>query len=205
MAKEIENDDGTKETYYSPAEVEAAAAAKAAEIATAKDAEIAATKAELERISAIHGAQSDNFKKYKDMTEEEKGKLTASETAERIRADKLQEDLEALKGTIDADKQASAAAAKEALIKQYCGDDKDLRAKFEKNMGIIQVDNLEEKAAAAAALTGIARPGQMNPLHVHLMGDAPGFKKEQNEKKEFLESDKAKAAMAAMGDVPKAQ
>lgn len=204
MAKEIENDDGTKETYYSPAEVAAREEAKAAEISAAKDAEIAAKQAEIDRVNAIHGAQAENFKKYKDMTEEEKGKLSASETAERIRADKLQEDLEALKGTIDADKQATAAAAKEAIIKQYCGENKELREKFEKNMGIVQVENLEERAAAAATLTGIARPGQMNPLHAPLMGDAPAFKKEQDEKKQFLESDKGKAALIAMGDVPKA-
>lgn len=200
MSMIVQDAEGKDITVYTEDEIQAKDAAVAA-----KDAEIATKQGELDRLSKIQAEQAGNFKKLKDMTEEEKSKLSADQIAERTRADKLEGELEALKGSIDADKLAAADAAKEAIITRYCGSDKELREKFEKNMGILSIENLEEKAAAAASLSGLTRGQRMDPLHAPIMnGDAPGHKKEADEKKEFLESDKAKAALAAMGDAPKA-
>lgn len=192
------NNDGAEITVYTEeekAEIEKAVADK--------DAIIAQKEAELETARKFQAEQAQNFKRLRDMTDDEKSKLSASEIESRTRAEKLEADIESLKGSIDSDKQKAFNDAKEAALKKFSGGDKALREKIEQNMGVLTIADPTELVRSAAAIAGVVvNNGGVNPLYVPLDGDAPQTK-QANEKKEFLESDKAAAAMAAMGDAPK--
>lgn len=188
-------DTGEENEYYTADEIQAAEAAK-----TAAETAAAESNAKYENLNKLHSSQAENFKRYKDMSEDEKSALSAekTETLKRIEA---AEDIANKANAKLAEKEtAEAETKKNSLVSKYTGNDKDLAAKFtEKYDGLESIADPEQRAVAAAALAGIGVNVQVNPLHQRYNGEGPQASKAKTERDEFLASDKGQAGLAAMG------
>lgn len=194
----IDNPNGEGQIdVFTPEEV----AAKEAEAQAAKDA-LAARDAEYKKLESIHASQADNFKRFKDMSEEEISKLSAKDIENIKRIEAAEDAAAAAHAKLTEKEQADADAKKATLVQKYTGGDKDLVAKFEEKFATLAgVADPEERAAAAAILAGIGIVPGVNPITQQFNG-APYVPKEQKESEQFLASDRASAAIAAMGGLP---
>lgn len=174
-------------------------AAKEAEIKAKEDA-LAAASADLEKERRVSAEKSDNIKRLRDMTEEEKSKMTQEQINAQKLAEQAADEAKQAREELAKERADKETAQKEVLISRFAGQDPELRKKLEDNFNIIdsgKEPDMGKRMAAAAAMSGI-QVNPQNPLTQEFFGSAPTTK-QQTEKQEFLKSDKAAAAFAAMG------
>lgn len=188
---------GEEKEYYTADEL----AAKDTEVASAAAAAAEANR-KYDDLQKIHASQAENFKSYKNMTEEEKSQLSAEKTEMLKRIDEAASAAEAANAKLALKEEAEANAQKSALVQKYTGGDKDLAAKFEEKFETLSgVADMGERAQAAAVLAGIGTQSQQfNPLNQQFNGESPQLRKSNGEKQEFFESDKGKAGLEMMKD-----
>lgn len=165
-----------------------------------------ATTTEIEKLRSINADQTSNIKRLKDMSDEEKEKLSAEQIENRKIAEEALEGQEALKKQIEARDASDVATKKETLIKAVVGEDKDLREKLEAKIATISADvPLEERIASAATLAGIGSSANpTNPLATPQgVGMPPTQMKTQEEKGQFMASDRGKSAASRLGIIEK--
>lgn len=198
MPIKVENpEDGSEIEVFTKEELEAQKQQAIEEAVKPIEEKYSHTTAEYERLQKIHAEQATNFKRLRDMTEEEKSKLTAEQIEARKIAEAALAENEALRASIEADKKAAADAKREALLTHYAGHDKELRAKIEANAGLLSESvPLEQRIEYAAKLSGVAQT--INPLTQPFSGEPPRPKTAKDDKEEFLESERAKQALAFM-------
>lgn len=186
----IQNDEGQDMEVYTADELQAQ------KVAAAEEAVKPITE-EYTKLQKIHADQAQNFKLLKNMTEEEKNKLSVSEIEQRKIAEKALEDNAALTARLDEKEKSEADQKREAAIRAYTGDDKDMRAKVEAHLEHLTIPDIAERVAAAATLAGI-KVESINPLNQPMSGQPPMQRKEDEatQKDEFFKSEKGKAAQA---------
>lgn len=163
--------------------------------------ELTSIKGEYDKLQRIHAEQATNFKRLRDMTEEEKAKLSAEQIELRKMAEKAMEENEALKGSLENERKTALEQKKESLIKGIVGDDAELRTKLESEFGALsETLSLEDRVKKAAVLVGV-NPNPVNPLYMGMNGEAPKSKDPKDEKEEFLTSERAKQAMEYMNKI----
>ncbi len=183
--------DGEEVTLYSPEEVEQINAEKSA---------VEAENAELKRLNK---EKTDNFRKLNQMTEEEKAQFTDKELENRRIIEQLQEENEKLKTNLTEKEKNAIESDRANVIKKYVGDNEDLKAKFLEQYQFVNIaedskENIEKRAELTAKLAGIEIPESFDPTQAYWNGDAPRPLAGDNPQA-FLESDRAKQALDAMG------
>ena len=123
MPKEIENEDGTKETVYGEDEVRDLKAGHDANLA--KKEELAAAKKELEEnkkeLAKLQNKDF-NFKKLRDMNEEERAKLTEAEKSLMAKSEELEENQNKFTTQL-------VDSYKNEAIAVHVGDDSEMKKK----------------------------------------------------------------------------
>lgn len=198
MPQIITQADGTELEVYTKEEV------------TETQNKIGILEAEMENLRKTNGEISVNFKRYRDMNDEEKSMLSESEKQANIQMGILQDQVNEMKKQAEADKALRLTNLKEAVLNKFCQGDKEMREKMTQGWDLVNIDVVDERTAfergriAFAASGGILSDSQKNPLFMDLSGDAPtkvpGPKETRKEKaEEFITSERGKAAQAAMG------
>lgn len=194
MAQEIENEAGEKVTVYTADELESAKTEAATAAIATKDAEIA-------EIKRLKEEQGDNFKRYSQMTAEEKAAHDANTTNLLKREEALMTEIEGLKTTVtEKTKKESDAAKTNALKNIHNGDDK-IKTELEKNYDLLSgmpegsPEEINARAVAAARMAGITIDPR-NPLYTAVDGAAPVYK--QNA--EYIDTPEGNAAAALVRD-----
>lgn len=188
MAKEFEVEDGKMETFYSAEEIEAAKKAEADRVAAEKDTEI-------ERLKKISAEKTDNFRKYNEMTEEEKKAHSENEIIQIRRNDKLEEELAGVKKVLTEKEERERIYTKDTIMKSIHGDKDDIKKSLEENYAILAgmpettPDEIRARTMKAANLAGISIES-INPLYQPMNGDAPVHK----QKDDYVETEAGKTA-----------
>lgn len=173
MAKEIENEDGTKETFFSQAELDA----RAKEIQDAADLKI---------------------KENEDHTKKKLDEFQTGKTAQELKdierdkqideAKKKSDEAIALANTTV---EGARTKVKDFFAVQFVGEDKELRTKLDDSLKIIEAgraangqdiksdDSIKEMMTQAANMAGIG--AGVAPTFPMYGGGAPSFQKKENE------------------------
>lgn len=202
MAKEIENEEGVMETWYSPAELEqqkteAIDAVKADSTKTIEEKD-----AEILRLNKVSAEKTDNFRKYNEMTEEERKAHTENEIIQIRRNDKLEEELGGVKKTLEEKEIRERDYAKTSVLKAFHGDKEEVKKVIEEKYAILSgmpettPDEIRARATEAAKLAGINVNSQPNPLYQGFSGASPEYK----EKTQFVETAEGEAAAQMVRD-----
>lgn len=198
-------EDGNEIEVYSQEEFQAKEAEWAKqneEIKTSAEAarkEADEAKAIVDKMRLDLADKTENIKRYRDMTEAEKEKLTAEQVDAIKRADAADARAAALEEKFNADIQQRVSDTMEKFIRSYAGDDKEIREKIEENMKLININGTDEKSIKqkvelAVNMMGESKP-KYNPLFQMVNGDAPKIKED------FMDTSRAKEAKAAMGEI----
>jgi molybdopterin converting factor small subunit len=189
------HDDGTEETMYYASEV----------------AEIEQQKVEFENkvkhLETVGQEKSDNIKKLRDMTEQEKEQFTKAELESRSIIESLQDELAKTKNELTSKQQGEIEKARNEAIRRYVGSDTELQKRFLEEYNIIAIDekdadSVNTRAEKAARMIGITSGASYNPLNTYWEGEAPSVKAKtaEKEKDEFFKEGKGKAVMDFLGD-----
>ena len=190
MAKEIENEDGTKETVYTKAEYEALEKEKADALTAVADAK------------RLVNEKTDNFKKFNEMSEEEKKAYDANTIELLKRNDLTAKENADLKSRLDAKEAQDKADNKSSIAGVYHqGDEKtktDLETAYTALAGMPETtkEEIAKRYESAAKLAGIQVNSGPNPLYSSVNGEAPRSK----EAKDFVESPKGTEAANMVRD-----
>ncbi len=207
MPRNIMNDEtGVEETFYSPAELEAAKKADADAFAERET----NYKTEIEKRDKVLAEKTENFKRLRDMTEQEKEKLTAAEIEARKIAEAAEDRAKAVEDLYKTDTEKRADAAKRSTIAKLSGGNAEIAKKMEDSWAIINMPGTDDETIAArgAAVFNMVTGGthNPNPLTQPFGGESPAqiaAKKDE----EFYKSEKGQAALKAMGiaEAPKTE
>lgn len=198
MPQLIPQEDGTEKEFYTKEEFEST------------QTKVTQLESEIRNLQVANGEMSTNFKRYRDMTDEEKSLLTESERTANIQLGILQDELQAMKQKQADDAAATANNLKELTIERYSQGNPEMREKMLKQWEIINIDVVDQRTAqergriAFMAAGGVLTDSNKNPLFADYSGDAPtpnqvpGAQK-VDKTKAFMESERGLAAQAAMG------
>lgn len=198
-------EDGDEIDAFTSEEVKAkddAIAAKEAELATIK-AEAETAKAEVEKYKRVATEQTTNFKKLNDLTEAEKTALSSEKLEAMKRFEAAEARAAALEEKINTDTKTRIQSDTDSALAKYHGGDEKLKKALEENFKIINLEGtdtatIQERARLAASMEK-GKADRINPLHTNFGGSAPRSQ-EKSKTEEFLKSEKAKAALKAMGE-----
>ncbi len=200
MSEKVEKD-GVEIEMFSAEEVAAAAEARAKEEA---DKVAAAKDVEIENLRKVNAEKTENFKKYNEMTEEEKKAYDANTINLIRRGDKLEEDLAGERKIREEREKNDRENMKNTTLKQIHGGSEEVKANVDKHYAALAgmpettQEEVNARAVAAARLAGIVID-QRNPLYQTFSGQAPEYK----EKTEYTETaegkEAARLAREAMG------
>ena len=156
-------------------------------------------KKNVAKMQGVLADKNDNFKRYKDMTEEEKSKLSADQVEAIKRADAAEAKATSLEEKFNADIKQRVETFKNKVINGYAMGDEAVKKQIEENMNMINIDGTDEetihkKVDLAVRMMGDNKP-KFNPFHQVINGEAP------KAKDDFMETDRAKAAKSALGEV----
>lgn len=196
------NDEGEEEVLYTQDEL-AQEQARASEL-----------ESEVEKLKRLNDEKTKNFRKLNQMTEEERANLSQTEVEIKRQLEQLQEEKEALVKNLQDRDLAQTLTVKGNLFKNIAGDDEETNKKLQKAYDLINLPETtpEEISARVVAAANMARieistndNHSNSPLSAFWAGDAPTRNPhaktgKEDDYKNFVESDKAKAAFRAMGD-----
>lgn len=195
MSKEIEGENGEKETVYT------------AEEYTAKETEVKGLNEKLGEVRRAQAEQGNNFKRYSQMTEEERKTHDANTTNLLKREEALQGQIADLTTKIsDREKRDNASAKDNALSAIHHGNEeskKVLEEKYALLTGMPETTPAEigARTREAAKLAGIMIDPR-NPLYTPISGEAP----QSGPNKEYVDTPEGKQATdmarAALGITP---
>lgn len=166
---------------------------KEIEVYTAE--EVAQKEAEIERLNRLVSEKTENFKKYNEMTKEEREMYDENTLNLIQRNDKLAEEVGGLKETLAQKEARERASAKEGVLKSIHHGVDDVKSKIEEKYAILAgmpeetPEQIQARAIEAAKLAGIAIDTR-NPLYVPFTGEAPIYK----EKNDYTETAEGKEA-----------
>lgn len=178
-------------------------AAKAAEVETAKNAELETAKGEAEKYKRVASEQTTNFKKFSELNEAEKAKLSSDQIEVLKRAEAAEARVTALEEGAKKETQTRIETDTATALAKYHGGNAELKKALEDNFKVIALEGndtatIQKKAEMAANMYRGSQAGRVNPLTASMNGGSP-LHKDKTKTAEFLESDKAKEAMKRMG------
>ncbi len=182
-------------TVYTADEMEAAKTEAVTAATTAKEDELKKVNEELAKVRQVNVDKTENFKKFRDLTEDEKKAYDENTLLLMKRADKLEEDL-AKETTTRTERETRDRELNKtnALLAFHAGKD-DIKKTLEEKYALLAAmpettpQEINARAREAAKLAGISVES-VNPLYQHVNGDAPVYR----EKKEYTESPEGKEA-----------
>lgn len=189
MSKEVENEDGSKETLYTAAEIEAAKTEAIAPLTKT----VEESKAEIDRLSKLNIDKTANFKKYNELTEAERAAYSENDLIQIKRNDALETELGTLKETLAQKEQREKDSAKISAITRFAGDKAEIKTAIEEKYALLAgmpettPEQISARTTAAAHLAGISLDSRV-PIYQHFDGAAPEYKKNDD----FTETDKGK-------------
>lgn len=187
MSEKFEKD-GVEGEYFTAEEVEAKAKAEAERVAAEKDAEI-------EKWKKVSSEKTENFRKYNEMTQEERDAHSANELELIKRNDKIEEDLKAERETRLAREKADSERNKANALKGFHNDLPEVKTKLEEKYALLAgmpettPEEINARAAEAAKLAGISVDSR-NPIYSSVHGAPPTH----NEKTEYVDTPEGKEA-----------
>ena len=197
MSYKYEIEEGKEVDVFTQEEVEARAKEEADKVAATKDAEI-------EHWKKVGAEKTENFKKYNEMTTEEKAAYDANTTNLLRRGDALEEELGSVKKTLAEKEQAEKDYLKNSTLKKIHADVPDVKEKVEKEYAILAgmpettPEEVTARALAAAKLAGVTID-QRNPLYISIAGEAPNHKQSEQYTETPEGKEAARLAREAMG------
>jgi uncharacterized protein YukE len=202
----ITTDEGKEMEVFTPEEVEqqkaeaTRLAEEAKQSAESIKAEAEATKAEVERLKTVIADKNENFKRYKDMTEEEKAKFSSEQIETLKRIDETESKYSQLKEEYDNDKKSRIESFKSRTITEMALGNDDLIKKIEENFNLINLEGsteevIKKKVELAYNMLGEEKP-KNNPLRQSWNGESPKMDKD-----DFDNSEKAKQIDSAIGEI----
>lgn len=192
MSEKIEIDGVEKEVFTAEevaAQTKAAAEAEATRVAAEKDAEI-------ERLKKVSAEKTENFRKYNEMTQEERDAHSANELELIKRNDKIEAELIAEREARLAKEKTENERTKNNALKGFHADVAEVKEKIEKSYAALAgmpettPEEVQARAEAAARLAGISVESR-NPIHQSFSGEAPRYK----EKSEYVETPEGQEAV----------
>lgn len=204
MPFKVQDESGKEIEVYSPEEVNVHKQEVETFKAKALENEKAVTeaRAEAEKYKAVIAEKNDNFKRFKDMTEEEKKTLTAKDIENIKRAEAAEAKALELEDKFNKDVESRKESAKTKAIEAYAHGDEELKKKLLESYDLVKLDGTDEdsikrKVELSWNMLGLGKP-KVNPFNQSYDGgDAPN--KGLSDK--FVETDKGKAGLAAMGEI----
>lgn len=193
----VENEDGKEIEAYTAEEVEAAKEAAKKEVADVNLKAIADKDIEIARLNKISAEKTENFKKYNQMTDDEKKAYDANTTELLKRNDLTQAELEEVKTKLAEKETKEKEYTKNSILKGLHNNDEKTKKTIEDNYSYLAgmpestPEEIAARAGAAARLAGI-QVDPRNPLYSAFSGEAP---KPKEEGKEFSDTDKGKEAV----------
>src|SRR5690606_32247963 len=140
--------------------------------------ELAQRVSHLELVSA---EKTENIKKLRDMTDQEKQQFSNAELENRRMVEQLQEELERTRNELSEKQKNEIESARNNAIKHYVGDNEEMKAKFLVEYNSVNIEentpeNIAERARKAAILAGVfAGNDSSNPINAYWgEGEAPG-------------------------------
>lgn len=188
MSQKGEDENGNEIELFTQEEVAAQKQAEAERIAAEKDAEI-------ERLKKISSEKTENFRRYNEMTEEERKSFDANTTNLILRGDKLEEELAAVKTTLAEKETKERENYKENALSGFHGGKEDIKSTLEEKYALLagmpetSPQEIFARVAEAAKLAGISVDSR-NPIYQSVHGTPPVYK----EKTDFTETNEGKAA-----------
>lgn len=190
------DDEGTEvEVDFTPEQVEEMK--KQVEEGSKKEEELAKSIEEKEAELQKFRDKDLNFSKFREKTEEEK-----KEFEEKLQGNTkvIYEELKILRDEREAEKSKRFEAAKDNILKNLAGDDKDLRVSIEARAGDFVGDvsteqDLEKRFTDAYTLVQNKAP-QVNPLYTY--GPVGGFKEPDGKAPDFVKTQRGKETYKAL-------
>lgn len=200
MPQTIENEEGGSVEVYTKEEVAAQTEAAIAAAKAESDKAIAEKESEIANLRKVSAEKTENFKKYNEMTEEERKAFDANTVTILRRADSLEEELNKTKTALAEKEQREKEYSKNSILKSIHAGDEKIKTSIEEaysklNMPETTPDEIKARAEAAARLAGISMQSA-NPLYSSFSGEAPNLKSEKD--KEFVETERGKSFYEAL-------
>lgn len=201
MSQVITNDAGEELTVFTEAEVkeQSTVAVEAAkkEIMESTGKTIAEKEAEIQRLAKVSAEKTQNFKRYNEMTIEEK-KVYDANTTELLKRDELRsKENEDLRNRLEEKEKREKESVKRSVIDSIHNNDEKIKKEVEKNYDMLAgmpettPEEIHQRAIAAARLAGV-QTDPRNPLYTAYSGEAPKSKPEKDP--EFTETTRGKEA-----------
>lgn len=196
MPIEHEKEDGTKVQALLPEEVEAAKTEAVTAAMTEKETELAKIKEDLAAAQRVSVEKTDNFKKFRDLSVDDKKAYDANTLEMMRRADKLEDDLTKEREQRETRETSDRMRNKDNALRNFHGEKEEVKKTLEEKYALLTgmpettPEEISARAQAAAQLAGISVESRPNPLYQSANGEAPVFK----EKKEYTETPKGQEA-----------
>lgn len=157
--------------------------AKLAEEQAKLQEELESVRTEAEKYKKVSAEKTENFKKLRDMTEEERSALNANQIELIRRNETVEEQLEALKTQLSEREQEKLSSAKKEVLSRYANGDEEIQKELEEKWDLINIPEsettIEQRAELVAKLVGV---NTKNPLNKSFNGEAPKFDNEADAK-----------------------
>jgi len=174
------------------------------------DAMVKEKDTEITRLKALDRERGENFKRYNEMTEEQRDAHSENELELIRRNDSLQDELKSIQTGISTRDMNDRTNAKNSIMASFHGNKEDVKALIESKYEILSgmpentPEEIKSRAVEASKLAGIAvNSSNYNPVYAQMDGEAPPVSKGDG----FLESDRGKEAekqlSEALGETPK--
>lgn len=187
MSEKIDKD-GVEVEVFTADEVAAAAKVEADRVAAEKDTEI-------EKWKKVSTEKTENFRKYNEMTQEERDAHSANELELIKRNDKIEEDLKAEREARITREKTDNDRTKNNALKSFHNDLPEVKTKLEEKYALLAgmpettPEEISARATEAAKLAGISVDSR-NPIYSSIHGEPPVYK----EKTEYVETPEGKEA-----------
>lgn len=201
-------DDGTETTLYTQEEL-----AEKDQAIASRDAELEDLRKQKEKLEIVTREKTENIRKLRDMTEQEKEQMSQAELENRKYIEKLEQELESERSNRTEREKKETERLRNSVIAGYVGEDIELKKKFLDEYNIIaieetDIDSIKARAFRAAKALDISPGSNYNPVNAYWgdgippgtgAGTAPKPQGEK-EKTEFFKSGKGADVLKHLGD-----
>lgn len=180
MPIEIEQDGQTVQAFtQAELDAHATAAVEAVKADTTKT--VAEKDAEITRLSKLNIDKTENFKKYNEMSAEEKAAYDANTTELLKRNQIVETELGEVKTKLEEKETRERTSAKDGALKVFHEGNAEIKTTLEEKYALLAAmpettpEEITARAIEAAKLAGISIDSRQ-PLFSHMNGDAPNYK-----------------------------
>ena len=157
------------------------------------DEEVAAKDAEIERLKQISVEKTENFRRYNEMTEEQRKAYSENELIFIKQNDQLQDKIKTLEETLVKKEERERQEKKMSVFQRFHGGNDEIKNKIDQEYSLLTgmpettPEEISARAEKAARLAGIVIDTR-NPIYQPINGEAPVYK----ENKEFTDTPEGK-------------